>query len=132
MLYSGKHDQSLMGVIQGDYDAAPITSDVLERFISRGVIKAGDVRVIYKSGQFPTSAFALAHDLDPALAGKIRECFFNFRFTPEMKKEFLGDDRFLPVDYRRDWDLVRKVAVAAGTPYNQAQFQKENAEAGKK
>lgn len=132
VLYSGKHDQSLMGVLQGDYDAAPITSDVLERFISRGVVKANDVRVIYKSGQFPTSAFALTHDLEPALATKIQQCFFSFRFTPEMKKEFLGDDRFLPVDYKRDWDLVRKVAVAAGTPYNLAQFQKENTPAPKK
>ena len=127
VLYSGKHDQSLMGVMSGDYDAAPITSDILERFVNRGIVKADDLRVIYRSGQFPTSSFAHAHDLDPALAAKLKDCFLGYRFTTEMKKEFLGDDRFLPVSYRDDWALVRKVAEDAGTPYNRAGFERERA-----
>ena len=61
------------------------------------------------------------------LADKIKKCFFDYKFSPEMQKEFLGDDRFLPVDYKKDWELVRAVAVASGTPYNRAQFDKENA-----
>lgn len=127
VLYSGKHDQSLMGVVNGDYDAAPITSDIHDRFINRGIIKAGDLRIIFKSGHFPTSAFAHANDLEPALADKVKKCFFDYRFSAEMKKEFLGDDRFLPVSYKTDWALVRKVAEDSGTPYNRAGFDKERA-----
>ena len=127
VLYSGKHDQSLMGVVNGDYDAAPITSDILERFINRGIIKEGDLRILYRSGRFPTSAFAHSHDLEPQLAEKVRRCFFDYRFSPEMKKEFLGDDRFLPISYKDDWALVRKVAEDSGTPYNRAGFDKERA-----
>ena len=127
VLYSGKHDQSLMGVMNGDYDGAPITSDILDRFVNRGVIKPDDLRVIYRSGHFPTSSFAHSHDLEPALAAKLKECFLGYRFTAEMKKEFLGDDRFLPVSYKGDWALVRKVAEDSGTPYNRAGFEKERA-----
>ena len=127
IVFSGKHDQSLAGVLKGDYDAAPITSDIYDRWVMRGQMKADDVRIIYRSGTFPTSAFAHSHDLAPALADKVKKCFFDYKFSPELQKEFLGDDRFLPVNYKKDWELVRAVAVASGTPYNRAQFDKENA-----
>ena len=127
VLYSGKHDQSLMGVATGDYDGAPITSDIYERFVNRGLIKAEDLRIIYRSERFPTSSFAHSHDLEPGLADKLKQCFFSYRFGPEMKKEFLGDDRFLPVSYKNDWSLVRKIAEASGTPFNQAGFDRERA-----
>jgi len=125
VVYSGKHDQSLLGVMSGDYDAATITSDIYDRFVNRGMIKADDVRILFRSGGFPTSAFAHAHDLEPALASKISKCFTDYRFSPEMKKEFLGDDRFLPVSYKDDWVLVRKVAEASGTPFNKAAYDRE-------
>ena len=127
IVFSGKHDQSLAGVLKEDYEAAPITSDIYDRWIMRGQMKADDTRIIYRSGTFPTSSFAHAHDLTPVLADKIKKCFFDYKFSPEMQKEFLGDDRFLPVDYKKDWKLVRGVALASGTPYNRAQFDKENA-----
>jgi len=127
IVFSGKHDQSLAGVLKGDYEAAPITSDIFDRWVMRGQMKADDVRIIYRSGTFPTSAFAHSHDLAPALSEKIKKCFFDYKFSAELQKEFLGDDRFLPVDYKKDWELVRAVAVASGTPYNRAQFDKENA-----
>ena len=126
IVFSGKHDQSLAGVLKGDYEAAPITSDIYDRWIMRGQMKADDTRIIYRSGTFPTSSFAYAHDLTPVLAEKIKKCFFDYKFSPEMQKEFLGDDRFLPVDYKKDWELVRAVAVASGTPYNRAQFDRDS------
>jgi phosphonate transport system substrate-binding protein len=125
VVYSGKHDQSLMGVLSGDYDAATITSDIYDRFVNRGMMKAEDTRILFRSGAFPTSAFAYAHDLDPALAAKIRQCFLDYRFSPEMTKEFLGDDRFRPVSYKDDWGLVRKVAEDSGTPFNKAAYDRE-------
>ena len=42
-----------------------------------------------------------------------------------MTKEFLGDDRFLPVSYKDDWGLVRKVAEDSGTPFNKAAYDRE-------
>lgn len=124
---SGGHDKSALGVVAGDYDGAPVASDVLERMITRGTIKADQIRVIYESQTFPTSSFAYAHDLNPDLAKKVTQCFYDFRFTPEMTKEFNGDDRFFPITYQKDWAVVRKVAEETGTPFNKAAYEKEAA-----
>lgn len=124
-LMSGGHDKSLLGVVSGDYDMGAIASDVFERMITRGTVKKEDVRVIYRSPVFPTSSFAHAHDLKPELAKKLTDCFFSFRFTPEMTKEFNGDDRFLPISYQKDWAVVRDVAEKSGTPYNKNAYDAE-------
>ena len=124
---SGGHDKSVLGVAEGDYDMAPVASDVFDRMVIRGTVKASDFRIIYRSPVFPTSSFAYAHDLTPALAQKLQECFFSFRFTPEMQKEFNGDDRFRRITYKDDWAVVREIAEKSGTPYNKAAFEAEAA-----
>jgi len=124
-LMSGGHDKSILGVVSGDYDMGAVAGDVYERMIVRGTIKKDDTREIYRSAIFPTSSFAYAHDLKPELAKKLTDCFFSFRFTPEMTKEFNGDDRFLPISYQKDWAIVRDVAEKSGTPYNRSAYDTE-------
>ena len=126
-VYSGKHDQSVKGVEAGDYDAAPVASDVFYRMARRGEVKADDFRIIYKSPMFPTSSFAYAHDLAPDLAKQLTKCFYDYRFTPEMVKTFGGADRFFPITYQKDWAVVSKVAEETGTPFNRAAYDKESA-----
>jgi phosphonate transport system substrate-binding protein len=134
-IFSGGHDKTALGVQAGDYDAGPVASDVFNRMVDRGTVKADDFRIIFKSEVFPTSSFAYAHDLEPALAEKLKKCFYDFRFPPEMQKEFNGDDRFFPITYQKEWAVVRNVAEKSGTPYNKAAYEKETAreaEAAKK
>jgi phosphonate transport system substrate-binding protein len=126
-IMSGGHDKSALGVISGDYDMAGVASDVYERMVTRGTIKGNDIRIIYQSPLFPTSSFAYAHDLKPELAKKMVECFFAFRFPPEMQKEFNGDDRFVKITYKDDWKVVREIAEGSGTPYNKAAYDAETA-----
>lgn len=125
-LMSGGHDKSVLGVASGDYDAGAVASDVFDRMVTRGTVKGDEFRTIFKSPVFPTSSFAYAHDLKPELASKLQECFFSFRFTPEMTKEFNGDDRFLPITYKDNWAVVREVAEKSGTPYNRAAYDAES------
>lgn len=135
VLYSGKHDQSILGVNSGDYDAAPVASDVFIRMAHRGQIKESDFRVIYRSQKFPTSSFAYAHDLDPKLADKMLSCFYEYRFPPEMAKAFEGADRFFPINYKTTWEVVRTVAKGSGETFDQSAFQslaKAEAEAAAK
>lgn len=127
IVYSGGHDKSALGVGTGDYDAAPVASDVFNRMVARGTIKGDDYRVIYTSEKFPSSGFAYAHDLKPELAEKLKQCFYDFRFPPDMVKDFEGDDRFAPITYLKDWAIVRKVAEESGTPYNKAAYEREAA-----
>src|SRR3954466_15799873 len=44
ILFSGKHDSSVMGVNSGDYDAAAVASDVFHRMAERGQAKEADFR----------------------------------------------------------------------------------------
>jgi len=124
-LMSGGHDKSALGVLSGDYDMAGVASDVFERMVARGTVKADDYRIIYKSPIFPTSSFAHAHDLKPELAKKIIDCFFAFRFPESMRKEFNGDDRFVPITYKDTWKVVRDIAEGSGTPYNKSAYDAE-------
>lgn len=134
-VFSGGHDKTVLGVRAGDYDGGPVASDVFDRMITRGTVKADDFRVIYKSEVFPTSSFAYAHDLKPDLAEKIKTCFYAFTFTAEMTKEFNGNNKFVPITYQKDWEVVRRVAEGSGTPYNRTAYEREvkrEAEAAKK
>lgn len=126
VLYSGKHDQSILGVKSGDYDAAPVASDVLQHMIERGVVKEDDFRVLYTSDLFPTDSYAYTHDLDPALAEKIKGCFFNYSIPAEMAKG-LGGDRFLPITYKEEWKLIREVAKDAGEDIGRAGYEAQTA-----
>ena len=127
ILFSGKHDQSILGVRSGDYDAAPVASDVFHRMAVRGQIKEDDFRVIWKSPKFPTSSFAYAHDLEPKFRDQMLKCFYDYRFPAEMQKAFDGADRFVPVTYLKDWAIVRQVAEAGGEKFNRAAYEKETA-----
>ena len=135
ILFSGKHDQSVMGVNSGDYDAAAVASDVFHRMAGRGQIKEDEFRIIYRSQKFPTSSFAYAHDLDPVLAQKMVKCFTDYRYPPEMQAAFDGADRFFPANFQKDWEVVRKVAEGSGDAFNRANYDKQTAkeaEAAKK
>jgi phosphonate transport system substrate-binding protein len=125
IIFSGKHDQSVMGVNSGDYDAAAVASDVFHRMAERGQVKEADFRVIYRSAKFPTSSFSYAHDLEPAFRDKMLKCFYDYRFPAEMQKAFDGADRFFPVTYLKDWEVVRKVAEGSGEAFNRTAYEKE-------
>ena len=124
IVFSGKHDQSVLGVGYGDYDAACVASDVFKRMADAGRIKGEDYKIIWQSSIFPTSSFGLAHDLHPDLAKKIKDAFFEYRFTPEMQKTFGGADRFFPITYREDWAIVALIAKATGDTFDAAGLEK--------
>ena len=46
--FSGKHDNSILGVYNGDYEIASVANSVLQRMIRRGVIEEGKLRAVYR------------------------------------------------------------------------------------
>jgi len=129
VLFSGKHEHSVAGVASGDFDAAPIAHDVLLRMAERGLVKLDDFRIIWKSRNFPPGGLSMAHDLTPALQKKIRECTYNFKYSPEMIRDFQGADRWLPIDYKQDWELIRRVAKESGQAFTRTAFEREKTRA---
>ena len=117
-VFSGKHDNSVLGVANKDYDAAAIANEVMFRMFERKVVDKAKIRTIYKSETFPTTGYGLAHILDPALAAKIKEAFFTFPWEGSaLKAEFKTEDRFVPITYQKDWSVIRKIDAATGVKY---------------
>jgi phosphonate transport system substrate-binding protein len=118
VVYSGSHDQSMLGVVAGDYDAAPVASEVVDRMAERGLYDVADVRKIWESDPFPTTSFTLAHDLDPDLAAKIQEAFFSFKFEgTALGDEFEGVSKFVPITYQDQWAVIREIQASNGVEY---------------
>ncbi len=116
--FSGKHDNSILGVANKDYDAAAIANSVMKRMIDRKVVDPTKIRTIYKSATFPTTGYGHAHNLDPALAAKVKEAFFSFAWEgSELKKEFKKEDKFIPIAFKKDWEIIRKIDTANGVSY---------------
>lgn len=116
--FSGKHDNSALGVVNGDYDAAAVADTVVQRMVARGVIKASDFKIVYTSPVFPTAGFAYSHNLDPRLAAKVREAFTSFRFEgTSLAKEFKDRTGFMNVNYLKDWDAVVGILEANGAAF---------------
>ncbi len=120
-VFSGRHENSVLGVAYKDYVAAAIANEVMQRMMARDVVKKDQIVTVYKSETFPTAAFGLAHNLDPAVAAKVRAAFFSYPWAGTgLEKEFssLGVSKFVPITYQKDWAVVRKVDAAMNVSYD--------------
>lgn len=120
VMYSGKHDNSIMGVANKDYDAAPIASSVLDRMNQKGVVNIDDLRIIWESKLFPTTSYGFAHNLHPDLARKIVYSFLSFDWEgTALDKEFGKQaDRFIPITYINHWSDIRTIQKTNGVVYS--------------
>ncbi len=119
-VFSGKHDNSVLGVANKDYPAAAVANSVMQRMIERGVVKAEQIKSIYKSQTFPTTGYGVVYNLKPELQEKIKEAFFSFPWEgSELQKEFAksGEAKFIEISHKVHWDVVRKIDAAMGVQY---------------
>lgn len=119
--FSGSHDNSILGVVNKDYDAAAIANSVLRQMVARGVVRENQYETIYKSQTFPTTGYGHAHNLKPELAEKIKEAFFTFDWVGSaLEAEFKnsGQARFIPITYKEHWAVIRTIDQAMGVTYN--------------
>lgn len=118
-VFSGKHDNSILGVANKDYPAAAVANSVLHRMVERDVVKANQIKSIYKSQTFPTTGYGVAYNLKPELQEKIKEAFFTFNWKgSKLKQEFKSEDQFLPITFKEHWNVIRKIDTANGVSYS--------------
>lgn len=120
--FSGRHDNSIIGVANRDYDAAAIANSVMTRMVARGAVDPARIRTIYRSDPFPTTAYGHAHNLAPELAANVRRAFetFNWEGTAllrEFEKNVPPAESFIPITYRQHWNVVREIDEAIGVRY---------------
>ena len=118
--FSGKHDNTILGVANKDYMAGAIANKVAVRMIARGVIKKEQIISIFKSQTFPTTGYGVVYNLKPELQTKIRNAFFNFNWEgTSLQKEFEkgNEGQFIEMTYQEFWDVIRKIDAANGVSY---------------
>ena len=118
--FSGKHDNSILGVVNGDYEAVAVADVVLAPMAARKVFDPAQIRSIYRSGSFPTTGYGYAHNLAPALVAKIRQAFLTYQIAADanLSPEFPAQTKFIPISYKQDWQVVRQVDAATGVKYD--------------
>ena len=120
-VFSGKHDNSILGVANKDYPAAAIANSVKARMLSRGVVDEDQLTVLYTSETFPTTSYGMAHDLTPELQAKIEEAFETFEWAgSSLEEEFAkgGEAQFVPITFAKEWEVIRKIDQANGVDYS--------------
>jgi phosphonate transport system substrate-binding protein len=120
--FSGRHDNSIIGVANRDYDAAAIANSVLTRMVARNAVDPARLRSIYRSEPFPTTAYGHAHNLAPELAANVRKAFetFNWEGTAllrEFQRNVPPAEAFMPITFRQHWAVVRQIDEATGVRY---------------
>jgi len=126
VVYSGKHDNSILGVVNGDYDAAPIASSVLDRMVSKGIVDKSKLRIIYESSPFPTTSYGYAYNLKPSLQKAIREAFLTFDWKGTGLAGEFGKqaDKFCPITFKEQWRPIRLIQKENGVIYTQDALRK--------
>ncbi len=120
-VFSGKHDNSILGVANKDYPAASIANSVLARMIDRDVVKSEQVVSLYKSQTFPTTGYGIVHNLKPELQQQIQDAFFSFNWEgTTLEEEFSksGEAQFIPITFQEHWAVIRKIDEANGVSYD--------------
>lgn len=120
--FSGKHDNSVIGVANKDYDAAAVANSVMNRMIARNAVDKSKLRSIYKSQSFPTTGYGYVYNLKPELAEKVKQAFFSFDWEgtallKEFSKADPAQEAFIPITYKEHWAVVREIDKAMNVSY---------------
>jgi phosphonate transport system substrate-binding protein len=129
--------RSIMGLIKGDYDAAAVSDDRLQSLIDDGKIQKSQFKVVYQSPVIPRTTIGWFYNLNPALADKVREAILSFKPTGSTAVPAADDEtadasttqslHFLPIDYKKDFQLVRTIDDSFDPRLDAKAHQKESA-----
>ena len=119
-VFSGKHDNSILGVANKDYPAASIANSVMMRMFERDVVSRDQIVSLYKSQTFPTTGYGVVYNLKPELQEAIQDAFFSFDWEgTSLQEEFSknGEAQFIPITYKEHWEVIRKIDAANDVSY---------------
>jgi phosphonate transport system substrate-binding protein len=116
--FSGSHENSVMGLVNGTYDAVATSyksenSSNLTRMESKGMIPPGQCRVIWKSPLLPSSPWAMPTDLPEAMRKDFQKAIIDMpTASPEAWKGWsagMKDTGFVAVTHADYEPVVRMI-----------------------
>lgn len=118
VVYSGSHDNSAIGVGMKDYDAASVTSSILERLDEAGIVAEEDYKIIGRSPDIPNPSYVIRGDLPEDFKDAVQDAFLTFD-DAEYFEAIHGDAeaRFMEVDdsyYTETLELLESITETEG------------------
>ena len=124
VVFSGGHEQSIIGVLDGAYDVAVTwtnnpeehTRGGVHMMIDRGIMEAEDIRIIWVSDLIPNPVIAIRSDVPEEMKTALRDMFLNMHEdAPEVFAEVVRGESpgYVEVEhevYQIAVDLRRQLA----------------------
>lgn len=116
--YSGGHQQTSLGVANGDYDAGPVCSTCYARVARDDQLDPEKVKVIWASEPFPTTAFSYVNTLHPDIQEGVRRAFLDYDYQDtSIAEEFEGRGTWVDIDYATVWDIILQIQESLEVEY---------------
>lgn len=109
VVFSSGHERSVVGLVSGFWDGAAVASDLFQRMVLKGDIKASEFRIIWSSPPFMTETWMMGMSVSPALRDRVQKCSYKYSFSPDLRKLLPDNTTFLPINFERDFATVNEV-----------------------
>jgi phosphonate transport system substrate-binding protein len=106
-IFAGSHDASVIAVQNGKVDAAAVADGLLDAAIARGMVKADDIQIVWKSEPIPGAPVVYRRDLPEPLKQRIRAAFASMHDIPWSKGTVIK--RWVPAT-DENYAVVRETA----------------------
>lgn len=113
VMYSGSHDQTVLGVLNGDADLGAVDLQVLNEMIDTGRVDAGDLSIVWTTPPYVDYVWASQPELSPAVKDQIVASLISLSVSEESTSavlEPLGAAGFFPAS-DEDFGLLREIAT---------------------
>lgn len=108
--FAGKHDNAIIGVVRGQYDAAG-TSPIMPKMMEeKGIIEKGSYRVIAEADPIPVAPMAVRGDLSDEIKEKVQSFILSYD-NPDYFKSIVGSEngKFVKIQ-DSDYDVIREIS----------------------
>ena len=107
VIFSGSHDASILAVANHKVDAAAVADRIFESAVAKGVVKAEDFQVVWRSQPIPESPMVWRKSLDAETRQKVAAALADVKDLPWGDQGVLNG--FAPT-YDQAYDVVRQTA----------------------
>lgn len=110
MQFAGKHDNAVIGVVRGQYDAAGTSPMIPSMLEEKGIIEKGSYRVIAEADPIPYAPMAVRGDLPKDIKDKVQQFVLSYN-DPNYFKSIIGteDGKFVKIQ-DSDYDVIRDIS----------------------
>ena len=109
VLFTGSHDANALAVANKRVDAATIADRILDTAVSKGMVKAEEIHVVWRSDPIPESPTVWRKNLPDDLKQKIKTAFLNIKDITWADQGKLN--RFVETNDKA-YDVIRETAKA--------------------